>query len=76
MIVNAYDAIGWVSTMALLGWFLWLVFKEPLLGKRPPESDTTSSYKEPEPLWRMQRRGEPRLRRRRKNGKAQKKVQA
>ena len=47
MIVNAYDAIGCVSTMALLGWFLWLVFKEPLLGKRPPEPDTTSSYKEP-----------------------------
>lgn len=70
MVGNAYVMVVWLASMALLAWFLWLIFRETPSDERPPGPDTTSSYKEPEPLWRMRRRGGTRLRRRRKNGKA------
>lgn len=76
MVLNIYEVVVWLASMALFAWFLWLIFREMPSDERPLEPDTTSSYKEPEPLWRMRRRGKSRLRRRRKNEKAQKKVQA
>lgn len=76
MVSSIYAVAVWLASVAVFAWFLWLVFREPPSNKRSTKPDTTSSYKGPEPLWRMRRRKNPRLRRRRKNGEAQKKVQA
>lgn len=64
------DVIEFLLIAAPVGWLLWLVFRESPSDERPTRPDTTSSYKGPEPLWRTQRRKNPRLRRRRRNEKA------